>query len=116
LQKEIDRIADRLRFSGAYRDRRVVEISVRHLHGLESGSITTTSTRELTMRIACVVCGKEVNLDHAIFQNYQGPVKCFSCGTMMEVKTARGTLDNVALQGGGGVHTGKTGSISASAA
>jgi ribosomal protein S27E len=72
--------------------------------------------RGKTMKMVCIVCGKEVNLDHAIFQNYQGPVKCFSCGTMMEVKSTQGTLDNVALQGGVPAHTGKTGSIRESAA
>lgn len=68
------------------------------------------------MRMVCIVCGKEVNLDHVIFQNYQGPVKCFSCGTMMEVKTARGTLDDVALQGGVAAGKGKSRSIGESAA
>ena len=66
--------------------------------------------------MVCIVCGKEVNLDHVIFQNYQGPVKCFSCGTMMEVKTARGTLDDVALQGGVAAGKGKSRSIGESAA
>ena len=37
------------------------------------------------MKMTCIVCGREVNLDHVIFENYQGPVKCFSCGAMMEV-------------------------------
>jgi transcription elongation GreA/GreB family factor len=47
------------------------------------------------MKMSCITCGREVNLDHVIFQNYEGPVKCFSCGTMMEVKTAQGIVDNV---------------------
>jgi ribosomal protein S27E len=51
------------------------------------------------MRMVCMGCGREVNLDHVIFDNYEGPVKCFSCGIMMEVKTVRGVLDSIVLQG-----------------
>ena len=50
------------------------------------------------MRMVCMGCGREVNLDHEIFDNYEGPVKCFSCGIMMEVKTVRGILDSIVLQ------------------
>jgi len=42
------------------------------------------------MRINCTSCGYEINLDHEIFFDYAGPVKCFCCGSMMEVKTADG--------------------------
>lgn len=38
------------------------------------------------MEIQCVTCGRAINLDHVVFENYFGPVKCFSCSSMMEVK------------------------------
>jgi DNA-directed RNA polymerase subunit N (RpoN/RPB10) len=42
------------------------------------------------MKIKCVSCGHELNLDHWVFDDYEGPVKCFSCGKMMEVKAVKG--------------------------
>jgi hypothetical protein len=47
------------------------------------------------MRVKCISCGHELNLDHGIFADYSGPVKCFSCGRMMEVKTVRGILYSI---------------------
>jgi hypothetical protein len=44
------------------------------------------------MRMNCLSCGHEVNLDHPVFRNYQGPVKCFSCGKMMDITTNQGAL------------------------
>jgi len=48
------------------------------------------------MKMPCVACGWEVNLDHVIFQDYEGPVKCFSCGAMMGIRTAKGIVQSVA--------------------
>ncbi len=48
------------------------------------------------MKFECVSCGHEVNLDHWIFDDHEGPVKCFSCSRMMEVKTAKGMVESVA--------------------
>ena len=44
------------------------------------------------MRLDCVSCGYEINLDHKVFDDYEGPIKCFSCGAMMEVKTEQGLM------------------------
>ncbi len=44
------------------------------------------------MKVNCITCGHELNLDHRIFDDYAGPVKCFSCSRIMEVKTARGIV------------------------
>jgi uncharacterized Zn finger protein len=60
------------------------------------------------MEIACIVCGQDVNLDHVVFQNYEGPVKCFSCGTMMAVKTTQGIVDHVVLLEGSRVYAQKS--------
>jgi ribosomal protein S27E len=35
------------------------------------------------MRVKCISCGHELNLDHFIFEDYSGPVKCFSCSAMI---------------------------------
>ena len=40
----------------------------------------------LRMDIKCLTCGRVINLDHVVFENYFGTVKCFSCSSMMEVK------------------------------
>jgi ribosomal protein S27E len=47
------------------------------------------------MKIKCISCGRDVNLDHEVFENYEGPVKCFSCSTMMEMRTIRGLVDSI---------------------
>lgn len=51
------------------------------------------------MNIDCMVCGNEINLDHDVFVEYAGPIKCFSCGGMMEIRTVQGTIDSVSLLG-----------------
>lgn len=38
------------------------------------------------VEIKCLTCGRGVNLDHKVFENYFGTAKCFSCSSMMEVK------------------------------
>jgi ribosomal protein S27E len=47
------------------------------------------------MRVQCISCGYEFNLDHRVFNDYSGPVKCFSCSAMMEVKTAGGEVYSI---------------------
>ena len=68
------------------------------------------------MMVSCINCSREVNLDHVIFDNYEGPVKCFSCGTMMEIRTAKGTVDNVVFLRTPGLYARKSGPISEPAA
>lgn len=47
------------------------------------------------MRVKCISCGYEVNLDHWVFEDYSGPVKCFSCSAMMEVKSKGGEVHSI---------------------
>ena len=47
------------------------------------------------MWIKCTNCGSEVSLEHEVFNDYQGPVKCFSCGMMIEIRTSGGILDSI---------------------
>lgn len=42
------------------------------------------------MKVDCVSCGYEINLEHSVFQDYDGTVKCFSCGAMMNLKSKKG--------------------------
>ena len=47
------------------------------------------------MRVKCISCGNELNLDHWVFEDYSGPVKCFSCNAMMEVKSTGGEIYSI---------------------
>jgi hypothetical protein len=47
------------------------------------------------MKIDCPSCGSEVSLDHKVFEDYDGPVKCFCCGTMVEIRTEGGIINAV---------------------
>ena len=50
------------------------------------------------MRIICTNCGSEVSLDHEVFETYQGPAKCFCCGTMMDIRVRDGILETINAQ------------------
>jgi ribosomal protein S27E len=50
---------------------------------------------EKSMRVKCISCGNELNLDHWVFEDYSGPVICFSCSAMMEVKTNGGEVYSI---------------------
>ncbi|MBN1107009.1 MAG: hypothetical protein JXL84_26635 [Deltaproteobacteria bacterium] len=47
------------------------------------------------MKLKCMYCGSELNLDHHVFNDYEGSVKCFCCSAMMEIRTRKGWLDSV---------------------
>lgn len=47
------------------------------------------------MKVNCISCGYEVNLDYTGFEDYVGPVKCFCCGEMLEVKIASGFVYSI---------------------
>lgn len=48
------------------------------------------------MKINCLSCGFGVNLDEA-YEEYEGQVKCYVCGKLLEVKTMDGRLKSVHL-------------------
>jgi ribosomal protein S27E len=50
---------------------------------------------EKSMRVKCLSCGNELNLDHWVFEDYEGPLKCFSCAAMMEVKSTGGEIYSI---------------------
>jgi hypothetical protein len=47
------------------------------------------------MRVDCISCGYEVNLDHKVFDDYSGPIKCYCCGAMMEMRTVQGVMHSL---------------------
>jgi DNA-directed RNA polymerase subunit N (RpoN/RPB10) len=46
------------------------------------------------MKINCLSCGHKVDLDNA-YDDYEGQVKCFACGAILEMKTEHGELRSV---------------------
>jgi hypothetical protein len=50
------------------------------------------------MKINCISCGREINLDHDVFKDYEGSVKCFCFSSMMEVKTTEAVIEAVNLR------------------
>jgi len=44
------------------------------------------------MKVECLSCRYEINLDHKVFDDYSGQIRCYSCGAMMEVKTKKGVM------------------------
>ena len=44
------------------------------------------------MKIKCLSCRQEINLDHQAFSNFRGSLKCLNCRGVMEIQTLRGVL------------------------
>jgi hypothetical protein len=44
------------------------------------------------MKVSCVFCGYEINLDHKVFDDYSGSIRCYCCSAIMEVKTSQGLI------------------------
>lgn len=50
------------------------------------------------MKINCVSCGHSMALDDA-YDDFEGMVKCYVCGGLLEVKTEEGKIKSVSLAG-----------------
>lgn len=48
------------------------------------------------MKINCLSCGHKVELDD-VYEDYSGLIKCYVCGTLLELKTEEGKLRSVTL-------------------
>jgi hypothetical protein len=48
------------------------------------------------MKANCLSCGLGVDLDDA-YDDYEGPVKCFACGAILQVRTEQGYIKHVGL-------------------
>ena len=44
------------------------------------------------MKMKCLSCGREMNLDQQVSSDFKGSIKCFSCSAGMEIQTMRGVL------------------------
>lgn len=49
------------------------------------------------MKINCLSCGHNVDLDEAYAENYEGAIKCYACAATLEIKTENNTLHRVNL-------------------
>ena len=49
------------------------------------------------MKINCLSCGHNVDLDEAYTDNYEGAIKCYSCDATLEIKTEQGSVRGVHL-------------------
>jgi DNA-directed RNA polymerase subunit RPC12/RpoP len=43
------------------------------------------------MKINCVSCGHKIELDNA-YSDYEGWIRCFACGALLEIKTEEGGI------------------------
>jgi len=48
------------------------------------------------MKINCLSCGFKIDLDNA-YDDYTGQIKCYTCGSLMQIKTVEGKLAAAAL-------------------
>lgn len=64
---------------------------------LFSISVCITKKEGMGVKMQCLSCEREINLDHSVFDDYRGSVKCFSCKAMMYVQTEKGALDSATL-------------------
>lgn len=48
------------------------------------------------MKINCLSCGHKVELDDA-YDDYDGQVKCYACGVLLDVKLSEGCVKAVKL-------------------
>ena len=47
------------------------------------------------MKVNCLCCGHNVDLDEEVYSDYEGQIKCFGCGAILEIKTGEGKLKSV---------------------
>ena len=43
------------------------------------------------MKINCMACGHQIDIGDA-YENYEGPFRCWVCGTLMHIKIREGDL------------------------
>lgn len=50
------------------------------------------------MKINCIACGHNFEVDEA-YHDYEGLVRCWVCGTLLEVTTVEGSIRRLRLPG-----------------
>lgn len=48
------------------------------------------------MKINCIACGHNFQVDDA-YDDYEGPVRCWVCGALLEIKAIDGSLRRLGL-------------------
>jgi DNA-directed RNA polymerase subunit RPC12/RpoP len=48
------------------------------------------------MNINCLACGHKFELDEA-YDDYEGPVRCWVCGALLDIKAQDGSLRRMAM-------------------
>lgn len=48
------------------------------------------------MKINCLSCGHKIDLDEA-YDDFEGPIKCYVCNAVLEMKAAEGRLRSIRL-------------------
>jgi hypothetical protein len=51
------------------------------------------------MKINCLSCGHNIDLDDAYADHYEGEIKCFGCNARLEIRTDQSALRCVRLVG-----------------
>lgn len=67
------------------------------------------------MRINCLSCGFKVELDD-VYDDFEGQVKCFVCGAMLEILTDEGKLKKIKMGAAlpwTGARSGRVGGVAA---
>lgn len=49
------------------------------------------------MKINCLSCGHNIELDEAYADDYEGEVKCYGCGAVLELRTEQHHIRHVSL-------------------
>lgn len=57
------------------------------------------------MKINCISCGHKVDLGDA-YDDYEGQVKCYVCGNILEIQTVGGSVKSVCMTKGTGMPLG----------
>ncbi|MGO9571173.1 MAG: hypothetical protein ACLP5H_26910 [Desulfomonilaceae bacterium] len=50
------------------------------------------------MKVNCVSCGHNMMLDDA-YDDFEGLIKCYVCGALLQIKTCDGKIKSVNLMG-----------------
>ena len=50
------------------------------------------------MKINCLSCGHNIVLEDATYGDYEGAIKCFACGAILEVKLSEERIKSMKLQ------------------
>jgi len=49
------------------------------------------------VKINCLSCGHSINLEDETYGDYEGAIKCFACGAILEVKLIEARIKSVKL-------------------